>query len=51
MSLRDFDLAFAIVNITFNFSILLLPVTMIWRLHVRNAYKLALTFVFLLGGL
>ena len=51
MSLRDFDLAFAIINITFDFVILLLPVNMVWRLQINNIQKAALTFVFLLGGL
>ncbi|KAL8973614.1 MAG: hypothetical protein Q9197_002140 [Variospora fuerteventurae] len=51
MSLRSFDLAFAIINIVFDFVILLLPVNMVWRLRINNAQKVALTFVFLLGGL
>lgn len=51
MSLRDFDLAFAVINIIFDFSILLLPVNMLWRLQITNVQKVALTFVFMLGGL
>jgi len=51
MQLRDFDLGFAIVNITFDFVILLLPVTMVWRLQMTTVQRVALTLVFLLGGL
>ncbi|KAI4126954.1 MAG: hypothetical protein LQ338_003476 [Usnochroma carphineum] len=51
MSLRSFDLAFAVINITFDFFILLLPVNMLWRLQINNAQKVALTFIFMLGGL
>ncbi|KAL8925928.1 MAG: hypothetical protein Q9208_003241 [Pyrenodesmia sp. 3 TL-2023] len=51
MSLRSFDLAFAVINIAFDFVILLLPVNMVWRLRINNVQKAALTFVFLLGGL
>ncbi|KAG8529647.1 uncharacterized protein KY384_005128 [Bacidia gigantensis] len=51
MSLRSFDLAFALINITFDFFILLLPVNMVWRLQITNFQKGALTLVFLLGGL
>ena len=51
MSLRTFDLSFAIINITFDFFILLLPVNMVWRLQITNTQRVLLTFVFLLGGL
>ena len=51
MVLRSFDLAFAIINITFDFVILLLPVSMVWRLQITNVQRVALTAVFLLGGL
>ena len=51
MSLRSFDLSFAIINICLDFSILFLPVNMVWRLQIRNVHRIALTFVFLLGGL
>ncbi|KAL8639581.1 MAG: hypothetical protein Q9228_003391, partial [Teloschistes exilis] len=50
MSLRDFDLAFAVINIVFDFCVLLLPVNMLWRLQITNVQKVALTFVFMLGG-
>ena len=51
MSLRSFDLAFAIINITFDFFILLLPVNMVWRLQITSIQKVAVSMVFLLGGL
>ena len=51
MSLRNFDVAYAVINITFDVVILCLPVRMVWRLNIQQAQKIALTFVFLLGGL
>ena len=41
----------AVPNIVTDIIILLLPIRMIWRLHVSRDQKLALSFVFMLGGL
>lgn len=41
----------AVPNIATDVIILLLPIRMIWHLHVSKDQKLALSFVFMLGGL
>ena len=49
--LRNFDIGYAVVNITVDVTILTLPVRTVWRLKIRTAQKIALTLVFLIGGL
>ena len=49
--LRNFDIGYAVVNITVDVVILTLPVRTVWRLKIKLVQKIALTFVFLIGGL
>lgn len=50
MSLLDYDIGYAVVNIVLDVFILVLPVHMIWRLTLTGTQKVALTFIFLLGS-
>ena len=51
LSARNYDIAYAIFNITIDVAILTLPMWMIWRIKIKTAQKVALTFVFLIGGM
>lgn len=51
MSLLDYDIGYAVVNIVLDVFILVLPVHMVWRLTLTGSQKVALTFIFLLGSL
>ena len=51
VSLRNFDIAYAVVNITVNVTILVLPLRTVWRLKIRLVQKIVLSFVFLIGAL
>ncbi|KAA8642408.1 hypothetical protein EYZ11_009915 [Aspergillus tanneri] len=50
MSLLNYDIGYAVVNIVLDVFILILPVHMIWRLTLTASQKIALTFIFLLGS-
>lgn len=41
----------AIINILIDVSILILPMPVVWRLQMENKRRLALTAVFMMGGL
>ncbi len=48
---KDFFIAACAINIFNDVLIVLIPVPMIWRIHIRTSEKIALLFAFLLGGL
>ena len=47
----SFLAANAALNITSDIMILLLPMPIVWRLHIKTSQKLAISTIFLLGGL
>ncbi|PVI01814.1 hypothetical protein DM02DRAFT_501288, partial [Periconia macrospinosa] len=49
--LMQYDLGYAIVNISLDFFILCLPVRQVWKLHLDRAQKIAISFIFLIGAL
>ncbi|KAI9710162.1 MAG: hypothetical protein M1820_002964 [Bogoriella megaspora] len=49
VSFEKYVIGVAVVNITTDVVIWILPIPMIWRLHLKKGQKLLLTFVFLLG--
>jgi hypothetical protein len=49
--LLPYDLGYAIVNISLDVFILLLPIREIWKLQLTRSQKVALSFVFLIGAL
>ena len=50
-SIRELALGSGISNLILDILFLLLPVPMVWQLHVSKRIKLSLTGIFLLGGL
>lgn len=50
-SIRDAALGTGISNVILDLLFLLLPVPMIWQLHISTRIKVSLTGIFLLGGL
>ena len=48
---KSYDINYAIFNISIDVAILTLPMYMIWHIKIKLAQKIALTFVFLMGGL
>ena len=51
VDLRSFFIGSGVPNIILNFIILVLPLPMVWTLEIERKHKLALSGVFLLGGL
>ena len=51
MDLRTFFIGSGVPNIILNVIILVLPLPMVWALEIERRHKLALSGVFLLGGL
>ena len=47
----SFLAANAALNITSDIMILILPMPIVWRLHIKKSQKLAISSIFLLGGL
>ncbi|KAF2464145.1 uncharacterized protein BDR25DRAFT_153586, partial [Lindgomyces ingoldianus] len=50
MNLLKYDIGYAVVNITLDVFILMLPVNQVWRLQLTKPQKIALSLVFLLGA-
>ena len=47
----SFLAANAALNIASDIMILVLPMPIVWRLHIKKSQKLAISSIFLLGGL
>jgi len=49
--MKGFLLSTAILNLVTDISILLLPISVIWRLQIRKEQKVAISGIFILGSL
>jgi len=50
-NLLQYDLGYAIINIALDVFILILPIQEVWKLQVTRPQKIAISFIFLIGGL
>lgn len=51
IDMKAFLLSTAILNLVTDISILILPVSVVWKLQIKKSQKVAISGIFLLGGL
>lgn len=49
ISFKGFGIGYAVVNITTDLAVWLMPIPMIWNVHLPTGQKVALSFIFILG--